>query len=83
MDNIREVIESLRRNLRAVRFAELANIRDRFIGEPRRRGTSHHVYTTPWRCAPRVNIQSRRAMAKGYQVRQVITPLEKLENTIC
>ncbi len=73
-------IDFLRRNPKGIRFSELAGICDRFFGEPRRRGTSHRVYRTPWPGDPRVNIQNDRGMAKPYQVRQVIRALEKLSD---
>lgn len=72
-------IDSLRRNLEGVRFRDLCRICDSYFGKPRRAGTSHRVYRTPWRGDPRVNIQSRGGMAKTYQVRQVIKAIEKLE----
>ena len=73
-------LQALRRNTAGVRFQELVRICDYFFGEPRRRGTSHLVYRTPWPGDPRVNIQNDRGMAKPYQVRQVIRALEKLHN---
>ena len=73
-------IRALRKNPSGVRFQELTRYCDYFFGEPRRRGTSHRVYRTPWPGDPRVNIQSERGMAKVYQVRQVIRALEKLRD---
>ena len=73
------VVEELRSNPKNVRFTDLARICDYFFGEPRRRGTSHRVYRTPWRGDPRVNIQNNKGMAKPYQVRQVIKALERLQ----
>ncbi|MXY46205.1 MAG: toxin HicA [Chloroflexi bacterium] len=75
-----EVLRTLRSNPRGVRFAELVRICNRYFGEPRRRGTSHNVYRTPWQGDPRVNIQNDRGMAKPYQVRQVIRAIERLES---
>jgi hypothetical protein len=49
-----------------------------YFGEPRRHGTSHRVYRTPWPGDPRVNIQNDRGKAKAYQVRQVLRAIEKL-----
>ena len=72
-------IDSLRRNPRGVRFRDLCRICDAYFGKPRRAGTSHRVYRTPWPGDPRVNIQSRGGMAKTYQVRQAIKAIEKLE----
>ena len=72
-------IAELRKNPKGVRFDDLAKICDRHFGEPRQRGTSHRCYSMPWPGDPRVNIQNKRGMAKGFQVRQVIKALEKLK----
>jgi hypothetical protein len=34
----------------------------------------------PWKGDPRVNIQNDKGMAKPYQVRQVLTAIERLKN---
>lgn len=79
MEDILEVLRSLRRNPQGVRFNDLARICDHYFGESRQSGSSHRVYRMPWPGDPRVNIQNDRGMAKPYQVRQVIRALEKLE----
>ena len=80
MEDIYEVIQELHKNPSGIRFSYLAKACDRFLGPPRRQGTSHSVYRTPWPGNPRVNIQKKRdGTAKDYQVRQVIKALEKLE----
>jgi len=78
MENTHEVIRRLRSNPKGIRFSELAQICDRYFGEPRQRG-SHRVYRTPWPGDPRVNIQNDLGMAKAYQVRQVIKAIERME----
>ena len=50
-----------------------------YFGPPRQSASSHCVYKTPWQGAPRVNIQSRRGMARAYQVKQVLLAIEKME----
>ena len=81
MGDTSAVIQELRRNPSGIRFSYLARVCDHFFGPPRRQGTSHSVYQTPWPGDPRVNIQkNRNGMAKDYQVRQVIKALEKLES---
>lgn len=40
---------------------------------------SHRVYKTPWAGDPRVNIQDDKGYAKVYQVKQVLTAIEKKE----
>ena len=71
--------EAFRNNPGGVRFSDLAKLCDEIFGEPRRTGGSHRVYRMPWAGDPRVNIQSRKGMAKPYQVRQVLKAIEKLE----
>ncbi len=39
------------------------------------------MFKTPWPGDPRVNIQSDKGRAKAYQVRQVLTAVEKLATT--
>ena len=73
------ILTTLRNNPKGVRFAELARICDHYFGRPRRKGTSHRVYRTPWPGDPRVNIQNDKGKAKPYQVRQVVRAIEKLE----
>ena len=74
------ILDSLRTNPTDVRFSDLAKVCDEYFGEPRRKGTSHRVYRTPWPGDPRVNIQDAKGMAKPYQVRQVVRAIEKLED---
>ncbi len=71
-------LAQIRRNPRNVRFDDLRKICDRYFGVPRQSG-SHLVYQTPWPDEPVVNIQSKRGMAKAYQVRQVLKAIDKLE----
>ena len=73
-----EALAKLRREPRNVRFNELRRVCDFYFGEPRQHG-SHMIYRTPWQGEPRINIQSRRGMAKPYQVRQVLKAIDKLE----
>ena len=77
MERIEDDIRRLRRNPRGIRFAELVRICDRHFGRPRQRGTSHRSYPTP-PGVPKVNLQSRRGMAKEYQVLQVIKALMRM-----
>jgi len=68
-------------NPKNVRFADLAKVCVHYFGKPRNKGTSHHVYKTPWPGDPRVNIQkSENGKAKAYQVKQVLTAIRKQED---
>ncbi|MCL1838714.1 MAG: toxin-antitoxin system, toxin protein, HicA family [Propionibacteriaceae bacterium] len=49
-----------------------------FFGQPKRSSGSHRVYKMPWAGDPRVNIQDINGEAKPYQVRQVLTAIDKL-----
>lgn len=81
MESISGYIQRLRNNPKGIRFSELAKICDTYFGQPRQQGTSHRVYRMPWPGDPRANIQSDKGMAIPYQVRQVISALEKLKET--
>jgi hypothetical protein len=81
MRTIADIVEAMKANPRGIKFKDRARVCDACFGEPRQRGTSHHVYKTPWAGDPRVNIQSDKGMAKAYQVRQVLKAIEKLEAT--
>lgn len=62
-----------------VRFSNLATLCEHYFGASRHKGTSHHVYKTPWLGDPRVNIQkSKNGKAKAYQVKQVLTAIKKI-----
>jgi hypothetical protein len=69
----------MRRNPKGVRFNELCKVCEHYFGKPRKRGTSHRVYRTPWPGDPRVDIQESGGKAKAYQVRQVLLAAERLE----
>lgn len=69
----------MRRNPKGVRFTDLARVCEHYFGPPRKSGTSHQVYATPWRGDPRVNIQNDHGQAKAYQVRQVLAAIERLK----
>ncbi|TAN02708.1 MAG: toxin HicA [Rhodanobacteraceae bacterium] len=80
MDRIARLVQRMRDPPRNVGFADLARVCDHCFGRPRQRGTSHRVYRTPWAGDPRVNVQRGAAgMAKAYQVRQVLTAIDRLE----
>lgn len=79
MVSMARLIETMRRSPKNVRFADLAKVCETYFGPPRRRGTSHHVYATPWQGDPRVNIQNDHGMAKSCQVRQVLMAIDRLK----
>ena len=80
MNKIAELVEQMRQAPQSARFADLAKICDHYFGGPRKQGTSHRVYRTPWAGDPRVNIQRGGAgKAKTYQVKQVLAAIARWE----
>ena len=80
MSKIEKTLKEMAKTPQNVRFANLSKVCVHYFGEPRNKGTSHHVYKTPWQGDPRVNIQkSKDGKAKAYQVKQVLTAIKKLE----
>lgn len=70
--------EELLANPKNVSFKDLLLLCRKYFGEPRIRG-SHHIFKTPWKGEPRINIQKDGKMAKPYQVRLLKKAIEKLE----
>lgn len=81
MPSIASIVAAMRRAPTNVRFADLRKVCEHYFGPPRQSGSSHVVFRTPWRGDPRVNIQSDRGKAKTYQVRQVLTAIDRLEES--
>ena len=79
MPSIERLVAEMRRSPKGVRFSDLERVCRHYFGEPRRRGSSHQVFRTPWPGDPRVNIQDDHGAAKPYQVRQVLAAIEKVE----
>jgi len=73
------MLQHMRDQPAAVRFADLKKVCDTYFGKPRQSGSSHVIYKTPWPGDPRVNIQNAKGKAKPYQVRQVLWAIEQLE----
>ena len=81
MPKIARIVESMRRNPRGVRFADLCAVCDDYFGSARQRGTNHRIYRTPWAGDPRVNIQDSKGKGKAYQVKQVLAAIQRLESS--
>ena len=79
MSSVLDIVKDMRKNPNNVRFRDLKKVCDHYFGEPRIVG-SHHIYHTPWKGDPRINIQKDGNKAKAYQVKQVIKAIEKLES---
>lgn len=79
MPSMQDIIAGMRANPGNVRFADLRRVCEAYFGKPRVHG-SHHVYPMPWPGDPRVNVQEDKGgRAKGYQVRQVLAAIERME----
>ena len=78
MTKIDSLIQNMRRNPKGIRFNDLCKVCDFYFGEPRRSGSSHRIYKTPWQGDPRINIQNDKGKAKAYQVKQVLKAIDRL-----
>ena len=66
MSSVEKIVEQMRGQPAAVRFAELKKVCEHYFGKPRQAGSSHVIYKTPWPGDPRVNIQNAKGKAKPY-----------------
>jgi len=78
MSQIEKILDQLKNNPVNISFADLAKVCGHYFGEPRIEG-SHHIYKMPWAGDPRINIQDKNGKAKTYQVKQVLSAIEKLK----
>lgn len=78
MGSIEDIVKQMAGNPKGVRFDDLCKVCNSYFGKPRQKG-SHHIYKTPWRGDPRINIQNDDGEGKPYQVRQVLRAIEKME----
>lgn len=80
MSKTEKILEKMKNGPQNVSFSDLEKVCSEYFGSPRNKGTSHHVYKTPWPADPRVNIQrGKDGKAKAYQVRQVLEAIKKLQ----
>ncbi len=79
MAQLRKLIAKMNRAPEDVRYDDLVKVCEAYFGAPRQSGTSHAVFRTPWQGDPRVNIQNSNGKAKGYQVRQVLKAIARVE----
>jgi hypothetical protein len=80
MPSIDGIVDQMQRNPQGIRFADLCRVCDHFFERSRQSGSSHRIYKMPWDGDPRVNIQNAKAVAKAYQVRQVLRAIERLKH---
>jgi hypothetical protein len=79
MAKIEDMLLQMRINPNDVRFSDLTKICIHYFGQARKKEGSHHVYKTPWKGDPQINIQNNKGKAKAYQVKRVLLAVEKLE----
>jgi hypothetical protein len=79
MAKTEDILIQMKNNPTNVRFADLSKVCNYYFGKARLKEGSHHVYKTPWKGNPRINIQNYKGKAKVYQVKQVLLAIEKLE----
>jgi len=79
MSASKKILDQMRREPSNVRFTDLIKVCKEFFGEPRQSGTSHIIFKTPWIGDPRINIQNDKGKAKVYQVKQVLSAIDQLE----
>ena len=78
MADVGAIVTRMRANPRGIRFQEALRVARHYFGPPRTRG-SHHFFSTPWMGNPLVNLQESDGMAKAYQVRQLLSAIDRLE----
>jgi hypothetical protein len=76
---IEKSLQNLLNNPENARFTELLAVCEHFFGTPHHDGGSHIVFRTGLLEDPRIVIQSRGKSAKGYQVRQLLVMIDKME----
>ncbi|MBN1383056.1 MAG: toxin HicA [Deltaproteobacteria bacterium] len=79
MAKVEDVLLKMKINPSDVRFSDLCLVCTDYFGQARHKSGSHHIYKTPWKGDPRINIQNHKGKAKAYQVKQVLLAIEKLE----
>jgi hypothetical protein len=76
---IEKSLRNLRNNPENAQFAEVLAVCGYFFGAPHHDGGSHIIFRTGLLEDPRIVIQSRGKSAKGYQVRQLLVLIDKME----
>ncbi len=79
MASVKDILAAMRNSPNNVRFSDCLRVCTHYFGSPKVRG-SHHVFKTPWQGDPWVNIQDKGGYAKSYQVKQVLSAIDRLED---
>lgn len=78
--SVDDIVERMRANPANIRYADACKVAEAYFGAPRQRGSSHSVYKMPWPGDPRVNLQNDHGKAKSYQVKQLLSAIERVHN---
>ena len=79
-NTVDDIIERMRTSPSSIRYADACKVAEAYFGAPRQSGSSHSVYKMPWAGDPRVNLQNDHGKAKPYQVKQLLTAIERVQN---
>lgn len=74
---IEDLVNAMKQAPQNTRFYDAVKVATHYFGEPRQKGSSHCVWRMPWPGDPRVNLQNSNGKATAYQVRQLLTAIEK------
>lgn len=77
MKKITKLVQKMQENSQNVKFSDLLTVCEHFFERKPSSGGSHVVFKTPRSGDPRINIQKSGSQAKPYQVRQVLSAIEK------
>ncbi|MBN2568863.1 MAG: toxin HicA [Deltaproteobacteria bacterium] len=69
MSKIEDILTQMKNSPSDVWFSDLSKVGIYYFGQARQKKGSHHVYKTPWKGNPRINIQNNKGRAKAYQVK--------------
>ena len=78
MRGIEKILAQMRDQPANVRFTDLNKVCMHYFGQPRQGSGSHVIFKMPWAGDPRINIQNFNGKSKPYQVKQVLSAIEKL-----
>jgi len=79
MATIEQILEAMRVSPKSVKFTDCLKVCIYYFGKARISG-SHFVFKTPWKGEPWVNIQMHGNEMKPYQVKQVLSAIDKLKD---
>lgn len=73
------ILAAMRSTPQNISYSGLRSVCVHYFGEPRQSGTSYAVFKTPWPATHgSISTKPKGGKAKPYQVRQVLKPIDKL-----